>query len=67
MNTVDPNEKVAQVPPPQDSHADSHEMTATSPVVASNDAPQPAKCDANDSAKNAPLPNYHHHRSTALW
>lgn len=66
MNTVDPNEKVAKKAPVQQDV----EVAVASNNVVEADAPQPAKADEIelDSPKQpSNLPNYHHHRSTALW
>jgi hypothetical protein len=64
MNTVDPNEKVAKVSAPP-----SNEEAPVAPQAAekSNDAPL-ASHNGDEAAKAAQnLPQYHHHRSTALW
>lgn len=64
MNTVDPNEKVAKV-------TISNDDVNGSPIESDNAQSQsseaPQVTHEPEAAKNAPLPNYHHHRSTALW
>lgn len=64
MNTQDPNEKVAKVAVPH--HDD--EPTPNVAVPAAVEISAPAVAPAHDEPpKPQNLPQYHHHRSTALW
>jgi hypothetical protein len=65
MNTVDPNLKVQQL---------THEKVDSAPVDQSQAAESFSSADNSPAEASAPapkqevnLPNYHHHRSTALW
>jgi hypothetical protein len=66
MNTVDPNVKVQQ-------HQVSEEPEAPAPASAPASEPQQSAAAVQQAAPtepaqpSAPLPQYHHHRSTALW
>ncbi|KAG5679539.1 hypothetical protein PVAND_009099 [Polypedilum vanderplanki] len=72
MNTVDPNEKVARI---AENNSVEVAPAASEPEVvmrdqnsAAADVPkQSSSSEQTDTKSNANLPQYHHHRSTALW
>jgi hypothetical protein len=63
MNTQDPNEKVAKIAAPH--HDDEPTPNVVVPDAVDISAPAAAAHDEPPKPQN--LPQYHHHRSTALW